>query len=71
MKSERIPQTSENTWPSITLVLFITRPTPFIREFLVTVSRIPYSTFKIGFYVYNNQKYNEKEGIANFAAQPI
>ncbi|CAG9537198.1 unnamed protein product [Cercopithifilaria johnstoni] len=54
-------QTSENIWPSITLALFITKPIPFIREFLAAVSRISYPTSKIDLYVYNNQKYNEKE----------
>ncbi|KAL3994437.1 hypothetical protein ACH3XW_21730 [Acanthocheilonema viteae] len=54
-------QTSENTWPSVTLAIFITKPIPFIREFLATVSRISYPTSKIDFYIYNNQKYNKKE----------
>uniref|UniRef100_A0A1I7VBP6 procollagen-lysine 5-dioxygenase n=3 Tax=Loa loa TaxID=7209 RepID=A0A1I7VBP6_LOALO len=54
-------KTSENTWPSVTLALFITKPIPFIREFLATVSRISYPTSKIDIYFYNNQKYNEEE----------
>ncbi|VBB33461.1 unnamed protein product, partial [Acanthocheilonema viteae] len=56
-----LQQTSENTWPSVTLAIFITKPIPFIREFLATVSRISYPTSKIDFYIYNNQKYNKKE----------
>ncbi|OZC12008.1 hypothetical protein X798_01189 [Onchocerca flexuosa] len=30
-------RTSKNTWPSVTLALFITKPIPFVREFLATV----------------------------------
>uniref|UniRef100_A0A915PP06 procollagen-lysine 5-dioxygenase n=1 Tax=Setaria digitata TaxID=48799 RepID=A0A915PP06_9BILA len=53
-------ETSGNVWPSIALAVFITKPIPFIQEFLAAVSRLSYPTSRIDFYIYNNQKYSEK-----------
>ncbi|VDM48459.1 unnamed protein product [Toxocara canis] len=51
----------EKSWPSLTLAIFIAKPIPFIREFLNSVEKFAYPFSKIDVYLYNNQKYNEKD----------
>lgn len=51
----------EEHWPSLTLAIFIAKPIPFIREFLSSVEKLIYPSSKIDIYLYNNQKYNEKD----------
>ncbi|KAM3719418.1 Multifunctional procollagen lysine hydroxylase and glycosyltransferase [Dirofilaria immitis] len=59
--SRSLLQTTNDTLPSITLALFINKPIPFVREFLAAINRMSYPASKIDLYVYNSQKYNEKD----------
>ncbi|VDM39746.1 unnamed protein product [Toxocara canis] len=52
---------AEQEWPTLTLAIMLAKPIPFVEEFLAKVKKLQYPASKIDLYVYNNQKYNERE----------
>ncbi len=46
-------------WPTLTLAIFIERPTPFLREFLEKVSSLTYPKNKITVLLHNNVSKND------------
>jgi hypothetical protein len=43
------------------MAVFVAKPTPYVEEFLQTISVFDYPRDKISLYLYNNQPYNEKD----------
>ncbi|TMS40194.1 hypothetical protein L596_006603 [Steinernema carpocapsae] len=54
--------------PTVALLAFVHKPVPFVEEFLQTLYQLDYDKKRINFYIYNNQRYNEKE-IDEFVAK--
>uniref|UniRef100_A0A183ENP4 Ubiquitinyl hydrolase 1 n=1 Tax=Gongylonema pulchrum TaxID=637853 RepID=A0A183ENP4_9BILA len=47
--------------PKLLLSIFLSKPTPFIREFFENIKKLSYNSAQIDLYVYCNQKFMEKE----------
>jgi hypothetical protein len=44
----------EKTWPTVTLGIFIERPTPFLKEFFEKIINLKYPKAKISILLHNN-----------------
>ncbi|VDN28938.1 unnamed protein product [Gongylonema pulchrum] len=53
--------TTEMDLPKLLLSIFLSKPTPFIREFFENIKKLSYNSAQIDLYVYCNQKFMEKE----------
>lgn len=51
----------EAEWPTVTLAVFVERPTPFFEEFLDSVVGLVYPKKKIDLLVHNNVKFHEAQ----------
>lgn len=59
----------EKTWPTVTLGIFIERPTPFLKEFFQKIRNLKYPKAKISILLHNNIKYHTSQIAEFFEAQ--